>query len=383
VEIATAASSLHKPSRRLPGLDLVRGVAILMVLLDHGLAIDQGVYERSGSRPLIALGHILRLGHLGVHLFFILSGLLITGILLDHRNDPDYFRNFYARRALRILPAYLLMLAILLTTHSVTARYVGVCLLFLANMTGLFGMGSQYGALWSLSVEEQFYLVWPLTVRRLSPRGLALACIGIVLLTPVLRFGLLYGPHLVQDIRFKTWAVGDFFAVGALLAIAWRLPNRRSKLQPFTVPLMAVGALMVSLQHALAKGAGGRMANVLHAIYLDPWLLLLTGFTLFSLLHPGIAEPFIARPFLFLGQISYGLYLCHPFVFALVNRHWPPNPPSTVGHIPSLLLHFLVGAGLSIAIAALSRFTLEEFFLRLKPKHEASTTSLETAQEIT
>jgi peptidoglycan/LPS O-acetylase OafA/YrhL len=365
----------------LPGLDVVRGVAILMVVLDHGLASDQTIYTASGSRWMLGLSYLLRLGHFGVHLFFILSGLLITGILLDTRGDPDYFRNFYARRALRILPAYLLMLGVLLATHSVTARYVGVCLLFLANMTGPFGMGNQYGALWSLSVEEQFYVVWPVTVRRLSVRGLAILCAAIMLLTPLLRFALLYGPHFVQDIRFKTWAVGDFFAAGALLAIASRNPDLRSLLHRAVLPLLAVGAVLVVLQHAAARAATGAIANLLHAIYLEPWLLALSGFVAFALLHPAIARPLIARPFIFLAKISYGLYLCHPLVFTLVSRHWPGGP--TRNPFAQLLLRFAAGAAISIAIAALSRFTFEEFFLRLKPKHVPAQPTREPAAKIT
>ena len=372
----------RRPSQRyFPGLDVVRGVAILMVLVDHGLASDQTVYAASGSRWMLGLSYILRLGHFGVHLFFILSGLLITGILLDTRSDPVYFRNFYARRALRILPAYLLMLGVLLATHSVTVRYIGVCLLFLANMTGPFGVGNQYGALWSLSVEEQFYLVWPVTVRRLSVHGLAMLCAGIVLLTPVLRFALLYGPHFVQDIRFKTWAVGDFFAAGALLAIAARNTNLRSLLNRAIVPLLVVGALLVVLQHAAAREATGTTANLLHALYLESWLLALSSVVLFAMLHPGIAKPLIARPLIFLAKISYGLYLCHPLVFTLISRHWPSGP--TPATFPQLLLRFAVGTAISIAIAALSRFTFEEFFLRLKPKHVPAQPAREPAAKIT
>ena len=156
----------------MPDLDLARGIAILMVLLDHGFAADQTPYILHPSRFLLNLEYVARLGHMGVHLFFILSGFLITGILLDSRTQPDYFRNFYTHRVLRIAPAYLLMLVVLIATRSITARYIAVCLLCLCNMSSLLGATSEYPALWSLSVEEQFYLVWPLAVRRLSMRSL-------------------------------------------------------------------------------------------------------------------------------------------------------------------------------------------------------------------
>jgi peptidoglycan/LPS O-acetylase OafA/YrhL len=242
-------------------------------------------------------------------------------------------------------------------------------------------VGNQYGALWSLSVEEQFYLAWPVTVRRLSMRGLTILCAAIVLVTPVLRFALLYGPHFLQDIRFKTWAVGDFFAAGALLAIASRNPDLRSLLHRAVLPLFAFGALLVILQHAAAREATGATANALHALYLEPWLLALSGFVLFALLHPDIARSLIARPLVFLAEISYGLYLCHSLVFSLVSRHWPGGP--TRNPFAQLLLRFAAGAAISIAIAALSRCTFEEFFLRLKPKHVPAQAAREPAAKIT
>ena len=189
----------------------------------------------------------------------------------------------------------------------------------------------------------------------------------IVLLTPVLRFGLLYGPHFLQDIRFKTWAVGDFFAAGALLAIAARNPDLRSLLHSRCLAAICLrrtaGSASTHRRKVRRRCDGQRYW---HALYLEPWLLALSGFVLFALLHPGIAKPLIARPLIFFAKISYGLYLCHPFIFTLVSRHWPGG--STHATLPQLLLRFAVGAAISIAIAALSRCTFEEFFLRLKTK---------------
>jgi peptidoglycan/LPS O-acetylase OafA/YrhL len=353
----------------MPGLDLARGIAILMVLFDHGFAADQTPYQTNTPHALLNLEYVFRLGHMGVHLFFILSGFLITGILLDSRTQPDYFRNFYARRVLRIAPAYLLMVAVLFLTHSITARYLAVCLLCLCNMPGLLGSSNQYSALWSLSVEEQFYFVWPLIIRKLSLRSLTLLCTALVLLTPVLRFVLLYGPTFLQDIRFKTWAVADFFAAGALLAVAARLPHLRPRLHQAIAPLLLLGAALFALQHLLPHPSSPTLINVAHATYLEPWLFGFSGFVLLAFLHPRIAAHIACRPLIFLAKISYGLYLCHPFLFNLVNAHWPIDPANTTSIFPRLVLRFLVEAALSIAIAALSRYTFEEYFLRRKPHH--------------
>jgi len=145
-------------ARHLPALDGVRGFAVLGVACSH-------LFPASPHSALEAVVHnAFAFGAAGVDLFFVLSGFLITGILLDSRAEPDYFRNFYTRRVLRIAPAYLLMVAVLFLTHAITARYLAVCLLCLCNMPGLLGASSEYSALWSLSVEEQFYFVWPVLV---------------------------------------------------------------------------------------------------------------------------------------------------------------------------------------------------------------------------
>jgi peptidoglycan/LPS O-acetylase OafA/YrhL len=353
----------------MPGLDVARGIAILMVLFDHGFAADQTPYLLHPSRFLLGFEYVARLGHMGVHLFFILSGFLITGILLDSRAQPDYFRNFYTRRLLRIAPAYLLMIGVLIATHSITARYLAVCLLCLCNMPSLLGATSEYPALWSLSVEEQFYLVWPLIIRKLSRRNLAILCTALILLSPILRFALLYGPAFVHDIRFKTWAVADFFAAGALLAIAARLPHLRPLLHKAIAPLIFAGALLFALQHLAPQPTRPTFINLDQATYLEPWLLGFTGFLILAFLRPDIAASFVARPLIFLAKISYGLYLCHPFLFTLINRHWPLHEATSTGLFPQLLLRFFVESSIAILIAALSRYTVEEFFLRLKPKH--------------
>ena len=367
----------------MPGLDVVRGFAIVMVLLYHGFTLDQIPSQIQLTPFILRLEYVLRFGHMGVHLFFILSGFLITGVLLDTRSQPDYFRNFYTRRLLRIAPAYLLMLVVLLATRSISARYLIVCLLCLCNMPSLLEASSEYPPLWSLSVEEQFYLVWPLAVRKLSMRGLAILCAAIVLLTPVLRFALLYGPAFTHDIRFKTWAVADFFAAGALLAIAARLPHLRPLLLRTVAPLLITGALLFVLQRIPPQPTQPLLINLNAATYLEPWLLGFTGVVLLAFLHPRCATFTACRPLIFLAKISYGLYLCHPFLFNLISRHWPLHAPGRAGLLPELLLRFLVETAISVAFATLSRYTFEEFFLRLKPKHPRLHLPTDATAEIT
>jgi peptidoglycan/LPS O-acetylase OafA/YrhL len=180
---------LPKESHYLPELDGVRGLAILGVLLAHGVLF-------LGVVPNTAMGHVLATifvpGWGGVDLFFTLSGFLITGILLRARKRQRYFASFYMRRVLRIFPIYYLFLAGTLLAAQVSQImalqipsgfegrvpyffYLQNWPVFWRNWTGI---GTLWGAYWSLAVEEQFYLVWPAVVRFVSLRAVSALCIS-------------------------------------------------------------------------------------------------------------------------------------------------------------------------------------------------------------
>ena len=175
--------------QRIPELDGVRAVAILSVLIHHafsyGYPTAPGVLE---SLPKVFTFVVSR-GWLGVDLFFVLSGLLIGGILLDAKGTPRVFVNFYGRRALRILPVYLVVLALCWFFYSGYSRYFLISLGMLANFTHWFQVPSPHGpgVFWSLAIEEQFYLLWPSAVFLLSRKRLALLAALIVIGTPILR----------------------------------------------------------------------------------------------------------------------------------------------------------------------------------------------------
>ncbi len=153
--------------RFMPELDVLRGIAVLGVLFYHGFRAQYGELPFTGARRFFV--QATQPGVLGVNLFFVLSGFLITGFLLDSRNRPDYYRRFYTRRALRILPAYYLLLILLGLLHQASAAFLGLSFVYLSNVTGLFGVAMDYHPLWSLAVEEHYYIVWPSVVRKLGP----------------------------------------------------------------------------------------------------------------------------------------------------------------------------------------------------------------------
>jgi peptidoglycan/LPS O-acetylase OafA/YrhL len=363
------ATPYHSPllKREMPGLDALRGVAVLSVVLYHGLHwwLPPSISISPGAR-LLSL--IASPGWLGVNLFFVLSGFLITGILLDTRTRPNYWKSFYTRRVLRILPLYLVILLILRFYSGVSWIYFVLCLFYMANFASArFGMG--YGPLWSLAVEEQFYLVWPFLVRRLRPRWLAIVCLGSLFLSPLLRYLSVSRIVPMGNPYSATWLVTDNLAAGALIAILLRTPLATlSRVRSLT---LGVGLLSMALL------IGGFRLHIMNkttalgaAFQPEPFILLFSALLLLSLQygnHPRIFR--LTRPLRFYGYISYGLYLFHVLGFSVYQDLFSdfnhPLPVLTAG----LLLLRLCGVLAAVTVFCfLSRRYFEEYFLRLKDR---------------
>ena len=222
-EAPSISDSTHnsKAVERIPELDGLRGLAVLMVMAYHSFAYEM-VREQWGGFTRI-LVWVTNLGWLGVDLFFVLSGFLITGVLLRTRQHARYLSNFYWRRALRILPLYFLVLLVIGLCYANAGRFVLLSAFFLANLVSLFGVPLVYGPLWSLAVEEHFYLFWPWVVRALTPWRLTWLAAGIALTQPVVR-GL--GFITKTDIYYFTWFRLDGLAWGAWLACLFFLSEK-------------------------------------------------------------------------------------------------------------------------------------------------------------
>ena len=209
----------------LPELDTIRGLAVLWVLFLHGFEWQYGSLHFGPAAT--AFLKSTQPGSLGVDLFFVLSGFLITGILLDSRTATHYYRRFYTRRAFRILPVYYTLLILLLTLHSSSPRFVLLGLIYLANMTSFFGVACDYGPLWSLAVEEHFYLLWPLVVRNLTREMVAKVCVLVMVFVPMLRLVCFRAGWGRGSLDWYTWFVADGLATGSFVAVALRLWQTR------------------------------------------------------------------------------------------------------------------------------------------------------------
>jgi len=353
----------------MPELDAIRGLAILMVFTYHAFSFGPAAANRSlAGHAFLAAVHY---GWSGVNLFFVLSGFLITGILLDSRSVPRFYARFYYRRALRILPAYYTILAVLLVLSQVqfierktTLAFAVLSFFYLSNVTPLLGVPMCYGPLWSLAVEEHFYLLWPAAVKRLSSRSLIWASALICLAVPVLRVyavsrgGLWWGPY--------TWLSADALALGALLAIFARsqLASRRNLLRVAVLGLVAggLGALIGWL-------VAGPLQIALKASAINYLAFGVVGGVLWLGTGPS-RQRFQSRTLAFYGYISYGLYLIHLIVISVYDDAAAALAPRfSVGTSLTLaFLRFGVTLALATTLALVSRRTFEQYFLGLKDR---------------
>src|SRR6266852_6534903 len=212
--------------QKVPQLDAVRGVAILLVIF----------HNASGKFPSLHLQGLFANGWMGVDLFFVLSGFLITGILLDTKQSEGYLKNFYARRCLRIWPLYYSLIFFMFAVLPFLSHSEGHTVfersspwwafpLFLQNFL-IFPVSTAaagpLGVTWSLAIEEQFYVVWPLVVRFCSYAQLRRIAIAVICLSPALRFYL--SRHHV-DLYTNVFCRLDGLMAGAFLALVVRGEN--------------------------------------------------------------------------------------------------------------------------------------------------------------
>ena len=373
-------TEFHPARRHVPALDGVRGLAILAVMAFHfTLRMPDVTF---GDR----LTHrVLGAGWAGVDLFFVLSGLLITTVLLDAKGAPHYYRTFYGRRALRIFPLYYGFLAayfLLVVRQGTTGNdhYLwheqGWWWSYLDNWWLAFVRRTEppnylwTGPFWSLAVEEQFYLVWPTLVLLFTRRRLAVLCGAIIIGAPLFRLWL-QAHHAAPIASYAlTPARLDSLAVGALLAIVLadhRLAHVGSRI--FIGLGVMAAAITVSVFHAHGLWTyGGWEEGPGYTIIAIAWGgLVAAGAT--AARGTIAARVLGARWLRALGKYSYAMYVFHVPIWAHVRPLvFPGNRvPTVVGsHIlPSLALGLLCGL-LTFAAAFASWHLYEKQFLKLK-----------------
>jgi peptidoglycan/LPS O-acetylase OafA/YrhL len=369
-------------------LDILRGCAILLVLLYHSFVLP--------FHPQLPIADwtasLARFGRYGVHLFFVLSGFLIVGGLLDTRGAANYYQRFYLRRALRILPAYMLLIVALKAVGYISWRYVAACVFYVANMAGIFrARSSEYGALWSLAVEEQFYLFVPWFIRKRSNKAVLIFLLAICALCILARAITGYlRPN--ADAYFKIWDNADYLAYGALAALllrlnVWNADNIRAVYKRFL--LGGVSTIWIFIAFDTLEHSGRVLRACLDAVGLLPAIAIFLGLLLWAVERnshapssdraPAKPSALTQRSLAFLGFISYGLYLVHPAIFETYDRRFSLTFARD-HYFAAMLPRALVCVTIAIALAYLSRVFFEEPFLkrkyaRIKPTTSAAQTS--------
>jgi peptidoglycan/LPS O-acetylase OafA/YrhL len=363
--------------KRVPALDGLRGIAILAVFFRHYAG---GLEKTATSTGMHVLGMIFNFGWSGVDLFFVLSGFLITGILYDEQGKPGYYKNFYARRILRIFPPYYLLAAVYLALTPVLAAhwrwgqlsflvYLGYPLALIWPALGEVSPSVHITHLWSLCAEEQFYIFWPWTIAWLrTGKAILRACLALGIATLLLRIVICVTGWV--DI---TWTHDflacrmDALAAGAAIAITMRGPLKDRVLSwapaiffPSAVAVIAICALRRTADHR------------------DPAIATI-GFTLIALAYAGLLLAALRqgawldrvlsfRLLRIFGRYSYAMYL---FDFPLTVFLSPKRDffiaathSFAIGSAVFLIFCLLV----NLLVAAASFHLVESPILRLKSR---------------
>ncbi|WP_260740323.1 acyltransferase family protein [Tunturiibacter lichenicola] len=349
---------------RIARLDGIRGLAIVMVLLHHH--------------------ELLNTGWTGVDLFFVLSGFLITGILLKSKNDDNYWSNFYRKRVFRILPPLipLLIVGILCSPHISPWAAAGY-IFFLGNVVNATGHAAyMLFNVWSLAVEEHFYLLWPIAVLYLTRKRLAIVACAVLLLDPLLR--VLFTPHVpAVAIYVLTPFRLDGLAAGSLLALFISHEKTIAILKPTSFWACATAFVIYVGVHWSLGDAFSYPEN--HRLFNGIGYSLIAAIAFFLIAHVLLNEnALLSRIFSFsplaaLGRISYGVYLYHSVVIVAAEKLFGLTSPISKH---SLHLLAIFDIPVVIAIAYLSFRFYELPIMQWSSKRAAATALAEAPQQV-
>jgi peptidoglycan/LPS O-acetylase OafA/YrhL len=369
-------------NRHILPLDGLRGIAILLVMVYH-FTLYGGMRAQG---PVDTLYYrIATMGWSGVDLFFVLSGFLITGILLDTKGAPGYVRNFYLRRILRIFPLYYATLAVVFFLLPVFIRTDETFQTLLDNQAWYWTYlvnwhiaaegwhsFSAIGHFWSLAIEEQFYLVWPLVVWLCSTRKLLIVGLAAIVGAFVCRAGLSLSGYKTAGYVF-TLARMDTLLMGAMLAALVRSPLARSGLKRWSGPLFLLAGATVTII-ALWRGGLPSEHPVTQLVGYPALAIMFTALISLAVTAPSaslLARLLTHPALIFFGRLSYGLYVIHHIVIFFVRRRGfrVEKLPTLFGsQLPGQALYMIVGGGFCVILALLSWHFFETHFLKLKAR---------------
>jgi peptidoglycan/LPS O-acetylase OafA/YrhL len=372
-------ASVYPKQPHILALDGLRGVAILLVLLHH--------FRFVFNSPFTLERRTLRLfdgGWSGVNIFFVLSGFLITGILLESKPYTGYLGNFYARRFLRIFPlyyAYLFLVLLIVRAwwmnrlhtdpwHSLNPMWY---FLYVENWKTPHMFGDQFlGHLWSLAIEEQFYLVWPLVVLFVNRAALGVICVAGFFIGLISRL-MLAGISVESSFLANTLTVSSFDALcaGALVALLKRNVTLSERARPWIVAC----AILSAAVFIFCFKSGGTL--FLYSFPMQTWgvsaLSILAACVVYwiacgrnSLLNHILSFSALRS----IGRVSYGMYVLHPVVVAFVapRIHFMQQGGSPLLQYFAKMAFIIILSVATYACATASWILVERPFLALKTR---------------
>lgn len=342
-------------------LDGVRAIAALMIMVFHFFG---GIVPNSTT--LKFLTKISIFGQTGVTLFFVLSGFLITRILLESKGSHNYFKNFYLRRALRIFPLYYLFLFLY---YYLVPYFIGpqepdfsnkiYYFTYLQNFAETFNWnvnGPEH--FWSLAVEEHFYLFWPFIVYLFSNKNLTKIIIGIVIGAMLLRTFMINNGY---EVFYFTFTRFDSLAIGAFLAILEQqnfLQEKNSKLFLFLLIGLFVPTVAMWI---FFTGEANKYIQIFKFLFLSSIYFSIIAYLLCIKGDSPLNKILKTKFFSYTGKISYGLYVYHPLVYSICKRFLDSR---------YIEVNFFIRIIFTYLIAALSYHFFESSFLKMKKYFE-------------
>lgn len=350
-----------------PELDCLRFFAFLAVFLHHSLSGDATYYAAHHIPFGVLIASAVSAGRFGVDLFFLLSAFLITELLLreQERFGRVDLRSFYVRRILRIWPLYFLgiLIAVILplidSQEYFPGRYGLAFMFMVGNWIGLLGLPvhSVMWSLWSVSFEEQFYLLWPAFISRARRESVLLAAVAVLFAAAAIGRQALFihARELHSELAIFTCSLTrlDPIALGIVTAVLLRRRQPSFRVLSRTV-LLAGGLALWLAAGYYYKLSRGFMLLGYPAMTLGAWFIFLSNF----------GFPFAPRALRYAGKISYGLY-----VFHMLAIYWAFNLMGGQLHsFDRFLLYWILSLSLTVVMAAVSYRFFESPFLRLKEK---------------
>jgi peptidoglycan/LPS O-acetylase OafA/YrhL len=363
MEKAPVETSLFVP-RYIPQFDGLRGLAVILVLIGHAASFV----------PALPHAGTLEYVRFTVDVFFVLSGFLITGILLDSKGSPHYFRNFYARRSLRVWPLYYLVLLLVFvvaplfrpamrpTVVSMWPAFV----LYVQNIVyhDIYPFG--LGATWSLAVEEQFYMTWPLLVFLLRRQALAIVSVCVVIVSTSVRIASYFHGSPPSFPHMFTFARLDSIAFGCLAALWLRSPTcTLARWRVRSYQFLGFGLAGTALARILMHRDSSIVSYTFLAIAFTGLLgISVISDPISSLVGRSLSLDWLRR----IGKISYGLYLWHLPLFILWVRFLGSLSILGSHQLARNVIAFVGQLLLALLAASISWRFFEEPILRFKDK---------------